>query len=69
MIATSMTGFMSTRQVCERLGVDRRTLQRWAREKNYGPPFVKIGQRNRYDPNEVEVWVAQLGGRPPDARA
>lgn len=68
-MTTDIGNLISAKQVSCLIGVHIRTLQRWAKEKDYGPPFIKIGNRNRYYPDGLDEWITRLGGRPPDARA
>jgi excisionase family DNA binding protein len=44
---------LTTTQLADTLGVDRRTIQRWAREGRL--PHIRIGSRTiRFLPNQVE---------------
>lgn len=67
---TDISRFLTKKEVAARLHCHGHTLRWWARHKNFGPPFIKIGQRYFYDPDELERWIeAQPSNRPPDAVA
>lgn len=67
---TDISRFLTLKQVAGRLHCNRRTLQRWAQEKNFGPPYIRIGRNYYYDPREFEAWIArQPSFTPPDAVA
>ena len=44
--------------VAELLGVDVRTLYAW-RAAGTGPRCYKVGKYLRYDPGDVEAWLAE----------
>jgi predicted DNA-binding transcriptional regulator AlpA len=45
-------------QTAERLGLKPNTLSKW-RVTGFGPAFVKIGRAVRYDPADVDAWLAR----------
>jgi predicted DNA-binding transcriptional regulator AlpA len=47
---------ISERRVEAKLGVSKRTLQRW-RQENKGPPWGKIGRRIFYDEDKLNAWI------------
>lgn len=50
---------LTTEQTAETLGVDRRTLARWATQGR-GPRRVVLGTRYiRYRPADVAAWLAE----------
>lgn len=67
---TDISKFLTLKQVAGRLHCNVRTVQRWASEKNFGPPHIRIGNQYFYDPREFEAWLGrQPSFRPPDAVA
>jgi predicted DNA-binding transcriptional regulator AlpA len=50
-----MMRYLTERDLAERWSVSPRTLQKW-RQNRAGPAYVKIGQRIRYRPEDVEEW-------------
>ena len=52
----NLTTLLTQRRLAGRLGVTRRTLERW-RTEGIGPPFVKIGRGVRYDENDLSAWL------------
>lgn len=55
---TALT-LLSEHQLARELGMSRRALsqRRW---RGGGPPFVKIGRRVFYEPEEVKAWLASV---------
>lgn len=51
-----MNQFLSTPQAATMLAVSESTLQRY-RITNEGPPYIKVGNRVRYDIKDLEDWV------------
>ena len=54
----------SVREACETLRISERSL--WSLTAPRGPiPVVRIGRSVRYDPRDLEIWVAErkTGGR------
>lgn len=43
--------------ISKRLECEVKTLQAW-RSRGGGPPFIKVGRLVRYDPQDVEAWIA-----------
>lgn len=43
-------------RLAERLSVARQTPRVW-RLRGGGPPFIRIGRRPRYRPEDVEEWL------------
>lgn len=48
---------MTPSEVAARLLVTETTLARW-RADGKGPPWVRIGDRHRYDREGFEAWLA-----------
>jgi len=48
---------LTERQAAETLGLSMRTLQAW-RYQGEGPVFVKVGRAVRYDPTDLNAWIA-----------
>lgn len=48
---------MTTAEVAELLGVEKRTIERW-RKGGDGPPYLMIGGTIRYHPARVQAWLA-----------
>ena len=46
------------REAAEYLGKPYGTLQNW-RSKDYGPPYIKCGNSVRYDPADLEAYIAK----------
>lgn len=58
---------LTTSDVAELLGVPEATLHQWS-YRHIGPPFARVGRYRRYDPSDVEAWIAaQKRGGTPDA--
>jgi excisionase family DNA binding protein len=51
-----MKGFLTQKEVSERLGITRQTLWRWRRDGT-GPPASKIGGSVLYDEEELGKWI------------
>jgi excisionase family DNA binding protein len=49
------------KELAERLQVSVGTLRNWRCEKK-GPRFHRIGQRIRYSPSDVKLWLASRQG-------
>lgn len=50
---------MMPNDVCKMLGISRVTLQTW-RERNIGPPFLRLNQRTiRYLKKDLERWMQE----------
>jgi predicted DNA-binding transcriptional regulator AlpA len=50
--------YLDEAALAHRLGVSRRTLQRW-RAEGGGPPYVRLGPRRvAYDEAASDAWVA-----------
>jgi excisionase family DNA binding protein len=54
-----MSNLMTEDQVSKRLNVSVASLRRW-RLLNRGPQFVKVGSLVRYQPEELDAWLASL---------
>jgi excisionase family DNA binding protein len=52
---------LSVREVAELLQVPVRTIYDW-RYRGLGPPAIRIGRHVRYEPNEVDRWLASQKG-------
>jgi predicted DNA-binding transcriptional regulator AlpA len=49
--------YLSASSVSARLGLSRRTLERW-RDRGGGPPYVRFGGRVFYRTSDVEGWLS-----------
>ena len=54
---TERTGYLSTRQAAEYLGLSTRTLDRY-RVSGDGPVFHRFGGRVRYLRDDLDAWAA-----------
>lgn len=54
---------LDTTEVADWLNVSVQTLHRWACDGG-GPPFMKLGNRRRYDAKVVQRWLDEhvVGG-------
>lgn len=50
-------GLKLSRQAAEHLNVAEQTLRAW-RLRGHGPRFIKLGRSIRYDPQDLDDWVA-----------
>ena len=50
--------FLTTAEAANRLGLAKKTLERW-RWSGDGPPFTKLGRATRYDIRLLDEWAAQ----------
>ena len=48
---------LNEREAAGRLGLSVKTLRRW-RWAGHPPAFIKIGRAVRYDPAEIEAFIA-----------
>jgi excisionase family DNA binding protein len=60
-----MKTLLTEEEVSERLHVSLATIRRWRLERR-GPKFIKVGALVRYQPEDLEEWLASLptGGTP-----
>lgn len=63
-----MMRLLSEREASRRLGLSIRTLQKWRLQGN-GPPFLKLGHAVRYDPTDLDAYLAQARRRSTSDRA
>jgi excisionase family DNA binding protein len=54
---TPVGELLTTEQVAEKLKVSTRFLKSLRIQKRNGPKFVMVGNRVRYDSNEIERWL------------
>lgn len=54
-----MVNLMTEHEVSKRLNVSVASLRRW-RLLRRGPAFLKVGSLVRYQPEELEAWLASL---------
>ena len=61
---------LSVKEVAELLQVSVRTIYDW-RYQGLGPPAIMIGRLVRFEPNEIDRWLASQKGSSwePQARA
>ena len=52
---------LSVKEVAELLQVSARTIYDW-RYQGLGPPAIMIGRLVRYEPNEIDRWLASQNG-------
>ena len=50
---------LNPEQVCEILNVPMSTLYGWRGQTGVGPPCIKVGRLNRYDPDDLERWLEE----------
>lgn len=48
---------LTRKQVAQRLGLSENTLAKWAMDKNARLPYFLIGNRARYDDQELEQFI------------
>jgi DNA-binding transcriptional MerR regulator len=53
----SLQGLIDTERAAKRLGLHPQTLRQF-RSAGGGPPFVKIGAAVRYDPADLQEFIA-----------
>jgi excisionase family DNA binding protein len=49
---------LTRREAAEYLGLKPRTLADWAMSGRYGLPFVKVGRRVMYRPEDIDRFLA-----------
>jgi hypothetical protein len=54
-----MVNLMTEHEVSKRINVSVASLRRW-RLLGRGPAFVKVGSLVRYEPEDLEAWLASL---------
>lgn len=60
MANSTSTRWLTTPEVCERLGVSRHTMSKW-RARGAAPPFKKLPNGSlRVRERDLEVWEADL---------
>jgi predicted DNA-binding transcriptional regulator AlpA len=52
-----MTDLLNTRQAAERCSLSPRTLEK-LRITGGGPPFIRLGGAVRYQPEDLDAWIA-----------
>jgi predicted site-specific integrase-resolvase len=60
---------LETVHAADQLGLSPRTLEGW-RRRGEGPPYLKIGRRVKYRPEDIEAFKAtrlQASSRPAQA--
>jgi len=55
----SLVNLMTEQEVSKRLNVSVASLRRWRLTKR-GPAFLKVGSLVRYQPEDLEAWLASL---------
>ena len=63
------TRLLETVHAADELGLSPRTLEGW-RRRGEGPPYLKIGRRVKYRPEDIEAFKAtrlQASSRPVQA--
>jgi len=56
-----MEKLLTEAEAAEILGVTKRALQQWRTTKGrsvQGPPWTKVGNRVRYEPDQLRAWLA-----------
>jgi len=56
--------YITPEQLSKRIGTHPVTLCNWRREKRFGPPFIKLGNRVLYALDEVEAWLENHRHKP-----
>jgi len=56
-VSSPHTPLMNCEQLAEHLGVTVRFVRRLVDERRV--PFMKIGRFVRFDPNEIDAWIAE----------
>ena len=51
-------------EMCELLGIKRRTLSRWIKEGKF--PYYKIGKRKWFEKIEIDNWIQKQKERKND---
>jgi excisionase family DNA binding protein len=54
-------GLLSSAELCEKLGISRRTLVRWRKREDFPRP-LKIGQTLRFKRPDVDEWIERQAG-------
>jgi len=54
-----MVNLMTENEVSKRLNVSVASLRRWRLLKR-GPAFLKVGSLVRYQPDDLDAWLASL---------
>jgi len=54
-----MVSLMTENEVSKRLNISVASLRRWRLLKR-GPAFLKVGSLVRYQPEDLEAWLATL---------
>lgn len=54
---TEQPNLLNVNQAADRLGVSVSYLNKLRLSFSSGPPFVKLGARVSYDPNDLAAWV------------
>lgn len=53
---STLQQLLTEREAAKLLGVSHRTLQAW-RQRQIGPPYLKIGRSVRYNPDGLLKWI------------
>jgi predicted DNA-binding transcriptional regulator AlpA len=56
MSAGTMPAAMNDRELAQRLGISRKTLQKW-RSLGMGPPYLKLGAKVVYRAEDIEAYI------------
>lgn len=54
--STGMPGAMNDMELAQRLGISRKTLQKW-RSLGMGPPYLKLGSKVVYRAEDIEAYI------------
>ncbi len=57
-----MKRFRTTTELANKLGLKPQTLRKWRWQKK-GPPYLKIGGKVLYDPEEISVYLDECRQR------
>lgn len=55
------TALWTYEDVAAYLRISWRTVRKWANERDKGMPIVKVGNRNRFDPEAIRKWATKRG--------
>jgi DNA-binding transcriptional MerR regulator len=63
-----LSGYITPKELAQDLGIDVRSLQRWA-SLGLGPPLTDIGKKRVYSRASVLAWLAEQERKRPRRRA
>jgi hypothetical protein len=63
MQAPTVDKLITTSEACEFLRVDRKQLKKLQRLTEHPLPYLRVGKRDRYDPEALRRWAAENARR------